>query len=172
MMKERWVAGNEGLKLYVREWSEPSTAPTVVLVHGYPDTSDIWVSLIERLQSRYHLVTYDVRGAGRSQAGWMFGGYELHHLVGDLAAVIQATVPKGDKVHLVGHDWGSIQGWEAVTTDKIAHRIASYTFFGAPCLDHAGHWLRHQVGLNPFKLARLTSQLSRSWYIAAFHSRG
>ncbi len=39
--------------------------------------------------------------------------------------------------HLVGHDWGSIQGWEFVTDPRLSGRIASFTSCSGPCLDHA-----------------------------------
>ena len=42
--------------------------------------------------------------------------YALPVLIEDMAAVITEVSPDAP-VHLVGHDWGSIQGWEAVTWD-------------------------------------------------------
>ena len=30
--------------------------PTVVLVHGYPDTQAVWGSVVERLAARFHVV--------------------------------------------------------------------------------------------------------------------
>ncbi len=56
---------SRGVSLLVREHGDPA-APTVVLVHGFPDTSRLWDEVVERLQGRYHVVTYDVRGMGRS----------------------------------------------------------------------------------------------------------
>ena len=167
--RERRVTGSGNVSLSVREWGDVS-APTVVLVHGYPDNSDVWRHVVPLLSDRFHVVAYDVRGAGKSDAGRMFQGYALEHLVADLKAVIDATVPDGKKVHLVGHDWGAIQGWEALLDDRVAPRVASYTFFGAPCLDHAAWWLRKQVGVDPRKLAALAGQLLSSWYIFAFHA--
>src|SRR4029077_15135298 len=56
---------SDGVELAVREAGDPSR-PIVVLVHGYPDTSALWQPVFERLEPRYHVVTYDVRGAGAS----------------------------------------------------------------------------------------------------------
>src|SRR5438067_9156201 len=78
-MKEHRISGSGGLTLYAREWGEPD-APTVVLVHGYPDTCEVWNPLLPYLTDRYHVVAYDVRGAGRSGPGWSYGGYELDRL--------------------------------------------------------------------------------------------
>ncbi|MEB3370021.1 alpha/beta fold hydrolase [Saccharopolyspora mangrovi] len=75
-MKEHRFSGSGGVTLHTRECGEPD-APTVVLVHGYPDTGEVWNPVLPHLTTRYHLVTYDVRGTGRSGPGWSYGGYEL-----------------------------------------------------------------------------------------------
>jgi pimeloyl-ACP methyl ester carboxylesterase len=69
-------------------------------------------------------------------------------------------------VHVVGHDWGSIQTWESVTSPHLRERILSFTTLSGPCLDHAGHWMRkHLLSFAPWPPLR---QLAKSWYITAF----
>ena len=51
------------VELAVRRWGDPRR-PTVVLVHGYPDSSEIWGPLAQLLSNEFHVVAYDVRGAG------------------------------------------------------------------------------------------------------------
>src|SRR5205085_969867 len=83
-------------------------------------------------------------------------------LVRDMAAVIDAVSPD-EKVHLVGHDWGSIQAWEAVTT--MPERFASFTSISGPGLDHAG--LRMRAGpasADPNGLLRSMGRLAGSRY--------
>ena len=136
--------GDSPAELAVTEWA--GDGPTILFVHGYPDTSAVWHPVAALLAGRYHVVAYDVRGAGASSAPGSTEGYRLVHLVADLAAVADAASPERP-VHLVGHDWGSIQGWEAVGSDRLAGRIASFTSLYAPGLDHAAAWaaerLRH-----------------------------
>lgn len=134
-------------------------------MHGYPDNSDVWRGVVERLADRFHVVAYDVRGAGKSDDGDDFGGYGIELLIEDLAAVIDAVSFDDEKVHLVAHDWGAIQCGSAVADPAIA----SYTYFWAPSLDHAAHWIRGLLRPDPRKLGTLGGQLARSWYIAAFH---
>jgi len=156
---------SRGVSLSVREYGD-DTAPTVVLVHGYPDTSRVWDEVVERLQGRYHIVTYDVRGAGDSSAPRGPRGYALERLAEDLAAVIDAVSP-GRPVHVVGHDWGSIQSWEAVTTPAIAARIASFTTISGPSFDHVKPWVRRRLRSGRF--GELARQGVRSWYVWMFH---
>jgi pimeloyl-ACP methyl ester carboxylesterase len=144
------------------------TGPTVVLVHGFPDTSAVWDPVADRLASDHHVVSYDVRGAGSSEDPGYRSGYALPLLVDDLVAVLDETSPNSP-VHLVAHDWGSIQGWEAVTTRGVAHRFASYTSISGPPLDHAGLWVRRHRSLRPDQLGPAVRQALHSWYIAYFH---
>lgn len=70
--------------------------------------------------------------------------YDLEHLVGDLAAVVDVMSP-GQPVHLICHDWGSIQSWEAGTTERMAGRIASYTMISSPSRDHAAYRIMQRL---------------------------
>ncbi|WP_434442946.1 SDR family oxidoreductase [Lentzea sp. E54] len=137
-----------------------TSGPTVVLVHGYPDTHAVWDRVAALLEKDFRVVTYDVRGAGKSTAPSTEDGYRLERLAADLFAVIDAVSPD-EPVHVVGHDWGSIQSWEAVTTPGA--RIATFTSISGPCLDHMGHWSRNGLSLAHVR------QFFRSWYIGAFH---
>ncbi|HCO43687.1 MAG TPA: short chain dehydrogenase [Gammaproteobacteria bacterium] len=165
--KTRFVSSGS-VRLAVHEWGE-SGRPTLLLVHGYPDSSRVWDATAALLCEHYHVVAYDVRGAGQSTAPEAVADYALDHLVADAAAVADAVSPDRP-VHLVGHDWGSIQSWEAVTTETMRGRIASFTTISGPCLDHAGHWVRQRLrNGTPREFSRVASQLLHSWYIGLFH---
>lgn len=143
-------------------------APTVVLVHGFPDTQQMWAPVVRQLHERHHLrtVTYDIRGAGESTAPSRRSGYHVAHLVDDLVAVLDATCAD-EPVHLVGHDWGSVQLWDAVATEgtdtRLHGRIASFTSISGPPLDYFVHVLRRAVRERNLDLLR--SQAAKSWYI-------
>ncbi|MFJ8621672.1 SDR family oxidoreductase [Kitasatospora sp. NPDC093550] len=157
-----------GLPLAVFEQGDPA-APTVLLVHGYPDTHAVWDDIAADLARDHHVVRYDVRGAGESGVPADREGYRLEHLAQDLFAVADAVSPDRP-VHLLAHDWGSIQSWEAVTAPGAERRIASYTTMSGPSLDHMGFWLRHRLRRpTPRHLKQLVHQGLHSWYITAFH---
>lgn len=145
-----------------------ASKPVVLLVHGYPDSASVWDKMVPLLAKHFHVVTYDVRGAGQSDAPQRLGEYQLRYLMQDTFAVIDAVSPN-KPVHLVGHDWGSIQSWEAVTEPGADKRIASYTTVSGPCLDHVGHWFRERFSsLTPAAVLSAAGQLAHSWYIFMF----
>ncbi len=146
-------SGDVKLAVYV---SGPRRAPPVILVHGYPDSAAVWAPIRARLAKRYRVIAYDVRGAGASDAPRRRADYTLARLAEDLKAVADTTCG-GRPFHLVGHDWGSIQCWEAVTDPALRGRIASYTSISGPCLDHV------------FRAKLRLRQSLKSWYIAFFH---
>ncbi|WP_296030564.1 SDR family oxidoreductase [uncultured Alcanivorax sp.] len=154
----------DGVDLAVRTWSSDKS-PTVVLVHGYPDANHVWEKVAERLSRDFKVVAYDVRGAGNSSIPKDRAAYKLRQLRDDLHAVMDAVCPN-EKVHLVGHDWGSIQTWESVTDPGAEQRIASYTTLSGPCLDHVGQWMKAR--LREQKVGTVLNQLAHSWYIGAF----
>ena len=143
--------------------------PAIVLVHGYPDDSSVWQGVRNALAQERRVLTFDVRGAGLSDAPADTTGYSIPQFANDLAAVADALLP-GERFHLVGHDRGSIHSWESVTTDRLRGRIASYTSISGPCLDHVGHWVRAQLDTGSWAARRAVwKQRLRSWYIGYFH---
>jgi pimeloyl-ACP methyl ester carboxylesterase len=154
-------------------WSSEGSGAPILLVHGYPDTHNVWDPIVDRLGAEFRCLTYDVRGAGASDAPSSQDGYRLGVLRHDLTSVIDQLSPH-EPVHLVGHDWGSVQSWDAVIREQ-AGRIASFTTISGPCLQHASAfvqsarqagWGLHSGGLAKKRAAAL--QAARLWYVYAF----
>ena len=162
-------SGDVRLAVYTRG-AAPSAKrprPTVLLVHGYPDSAEVWADVAERLSKQFHVVAYDVRGAGQSDKPRATAAYALEHLVADMAAVVDAMSPNAP-VHLVGHDWGALQGWEAVGSERLRGRIASYCA-GTPSLDHVGNWFQQRLRRpTPRALGQVVSQMFGSAYMGVF----
>ncbi|WP_405571081.1 SDR family oxidoreductase [Streptomyces sp. NBC_01167] len=167
--RERWVRTG-GIELCVAELGD-TDRPTVLLVHGYPDSKEVWSEVAGRLADRFHVVLYDVRGHGRSTAPTpLRGGFTLEKLTDDFLAVADAVSP-GRPVHLVGHDWGSVQGWEFVTLERTEGRIASFTSMSGPSLDHFGHWIKKRMHRpTPRRVGQLLGQGAKSWYVYMLHT--
>ncbi|MFF3288554.1 SDR family oxidoreductase [Streptomyces sp. NPDC003023] len=159
-----------GIELCVAELGEEAR-PTVMLVHGYPDSKEVWSEVAARLADRFHVVLYDVRGHGRSTAPVpLRGGFTLEKLTDDFLAVADAVSPDRP-VHLVGHDWGSVQSWEFVTVERTKGRIASFTSMSGPSLDHFGHWIKRRTSRpSPRGVGQLLDQGAKSWYVYMLHT--
>ncbi|MEI7058640.1 alpha/beta fold hydrolase [Nocardioides sp. CCNWLW239] len=168
-MSSLYVETTDGLRLAVTDFGSPGdTRPTLVCVHGYPDNSSNWLPLVRILGGELRIVTYDVRGHGSSQAPATREGYLIEQLNADLEAVIDAVSPSAP-VHLLGHDWGSTQTWEAVAGNVPSERIASFTSISGPSLDQTGAWLRTPGRTARGVLARL-KQGAESTYIGFFQT--
>lgn len=163
---QRWVS-NKGVDLYVVTEGHPDK-PALVLVHGYPDNHSVWDAVTRYLVSHYFVIRYDARGAGRSTSPARTRDYRLHHLAADLETVVDAVIP-GRSFHLAGHDWGSIQSWESVTTTPLSSRVLTYTTISGPCLDHVASWLRRNLtGNGKAGRQKVFQQLASSWYVLLF----
>ncbi|MBC2933970.1 alpha/beta fold hydrolase [Nocardioides sp. zg-1228] len=161
--RRRTVRG-DGVDLAVLEAGDPE-APALVLVHGWPDTHRVWLPVAQRLAADLRVVVYDTRGQGLSPTDAPDSAFALPHLAADLMAVLDDVDP-AHPVHVAGHDWGSVQAWEAVCEPGATDRIASFTSISGPNLDHVGAWarstLRHPT---PAGVAGLLGQAVSSSYV-------
>lgn len=79
--------------------------PAVVLTHGFGRTGATWGPQVEALAADHHVVTWDLRGHGRSEVP--AGLYTREDALADLAAVVDlATSGGGGPALLVGHSLG------------------------------------------------------------------
>jgi pimeloyl-ACP methyl ester carboxylesterase len=74
----------------------------VVLLHGYAQTSHMWLPLIARLANKHTVVAPDLRGFGQSATPE--DGYAKQAMAQDIHALIKSL--KYDRIRLVGHDIG------------------------------------------------------------------
>jgi pimeloyl-ACP methyl ester carboxylesterase len=56
-----------GLTIFYRE-AGPATAPTVLMLHGFPSSSRMWEPLLPLLADNYHVIAPDYPGFGNSSA--------------------------------------------------------------------------------------------------------
>jgi pimeloyl-ACP methyl ester carboxylesterase len=93
--------------------------PSLVLVHGLGDNQRSWERVIRHLAGRFRLVTYDLRGHGRSSVG---DGYDVETLLGDLATVVDALDLQ--RPLLSGHSLGGLLAVEYAATSSCAGVVA------------------------------------------------
>jgi len=160
MRREHHVRSGD-VELFVVEEGEEGRTP-VLLLHGFPDDHRVFDRVVESLRTECHVVTFDMRGVGRSSAPGKRSSYRLDNLVHDVTAVIDAIFGPRASVHLVGHDWGSVLGFSYVAEGGGAPRVRSFTSVSGP---HVRLMWAASLRLAPRAALR---QLLASWYVFAF----
>lgn len=98
--EQRAMVGNVGIN-YVRG----GHGPTLVLVHGYPQTWYEWRGILPELARYYTVIAPDLRGAGRSDAP--AAGYDKKTMAADIHGLL-AQLGLNRNIRLVGHDIGTM----------------------------------------------------------------
>lgn len=86
------------VELHVRR---RGSGPPIVLTHGFATSQDVWDEQVEELAARHTVLTWDLRGHGRSTPHP--GPYTREAALADLAAVVESA---GTPALLVGHSVG------------------------------------------------------------------
>ena len=109
-----------------------NTGETVILLHGFPETSRMWYDLIKVLSSsNYRVVAPDQRGYSQGARPLKVSDYKVNKLTQDVVNLADAF--KANRFHLIGHDWGAAVGWALSSMCK--DRIITYSALSVPHLD-------------------------------------
>jgi len=160
---EYTVTSADGTAIAAQEYGlSTEDAPTIVLLHGYPNSHAVWFPILPLLVDEFHVLTFDMRGVGKSGKPSNVEDYVLDRLDEDFAAVVDGFAP-GKRVHYVGHDFGGVIGWDLLAKPELSSRIASFTTFGAPSFDMFGGWFRRHLATGdvPFGLLDILNQMLR-----------
>lgn len=146
-----------GLKFRCRVAGNENSEP-VMLLHGWPETSHMWIPLMERLAADgFYCVAPDQRGFSPGARPKKVREYETPILQQDVIDLADAFGM--EKFHLVGHDWGSAIGWAAVIFNP--DRIKSWSALSVPHVRAFGDAIRYDK-----------KQRKMSQYMALFQLRG
>ena len=130
----------------------------VVLLHGFPETSHMWVDLIPKLVAAgYRCLAPDQRGYSPGARPEGKEHYATESLAADVVGLADAA--GFGRFHLIGHDWGAGVGWRAV--DRYPARIATWTSLSIPHPASYGRAYRDDP-----------DQQQRSQYITFFQEPG
>lgn len=133
------------------------SGPTVVLLHGFPETWWTWHRLIPALvDAGFRVVAPDQRGYGESDKPPGVAPYRVRALVGDIVGLLDALGV--DRACVLGHDWGAQVAWQLAMDHP--DRVVRLAILNLP------HPARFAESL------RTVRQLRKSWYIAAFQLPG
>lgn len=84
--------------------------PVVLLLHGFPDTGDMWQLQIQALHRvGYRCIAPDTLGCGHSEIAPRVRDYNAVKIAGDHVALLDHLDVAS--AHVVGHDWGGMIAW-------------------------------------------------------------
>lgn len=144
-----------GLTHFIRD-SGDEGAPAAILLHGFPDTSDIWAAMTPMLAAAgFRIIAPDLRGFGESDMAARKADYDINAgAIPDILEII--GVLNIDRAHIVGHDFGAPVAWSLA-----AQYPERFTTLAALSVGHPRAYLR----AGP-------QQLKMSWYILFHQLRG
>lgn len=95
------------------------TGPTLVLLHGWPQTNRAWRLVMPQLAETHTVVAPDLRGAGASELA--SDGYSKTNQAEDIRQLLQQLGLDGPAV-VIGHDIGGMVAlaWAAKFPDEVA----------------------------------------------------
>lgn len=165
---QRFVDSADGTRIAVYEEGNRE-GPTVVLVHGFPDSHVLWDGVVPLLAERFRVIRYDNRGVGMSAAPKPVSAYAMARFADDFAAVIGELSP-GGQVHVLAHDWGSVGIWEYLKRPGAGDRVASFTSVSGPSQDQLVEYIFGGLRRpwRPRRFARALSQALRLTYMLFF----
>lgn len=141
-MRAQRIQG-DGLTLHAEVAGD---GPAVILLHGFPENGHSWRHQIPALaQAGYSVWVPNLRGYPPSDISPRQRDYRLARLVGDVAAIVDATGQA--RASVVGHDWGGIvayafAGLHPALLDKLVIMNAPHMRLYTGKLWHTSQWLR------------------------------
>ena len=82
----------------------------VLLLHGFPDSHDLWRNQIPALAEAGHrVIAPDLLGYGESEAPAELDAYRLKNVVAGLVELLDELGV--ERTAVVGHDWGAATAW-------------------------------------------------------------
>ena len=82
-----FVRTDDGLQIY---YEELGSGPAVLFNHGFRADSDMWRNQMATLSDRYRVISWDMRGHGRSDSPDDPAAYSLEHSVADTLTVLRS----------------------------------------------------------------------------------
>jgi len=165
---QQFIDSTDGVRIAVYEEGNRE-GPTVVLVHGFPDSHVLWDGVVPLVAERFRVLRYDNRGVGMSSAPKPVSAYTMARFADDFAAVIGELSP-GAPVHVLAHDWGSVGIWEYLTRPGAGDRVASFTSVSGPSQDQLVDYIFSGLRQpwRPRRFLRSISQALRLTYMLYF----
>jgi pimeloyl-ACP methyl ester carboxylesterase len=91
----------DGVKIH---YDVAGDGPALILTHGYSSTGEMWAGQVGPLADRFKIITWDMRGHGRSDYPSDPAAYSPELSVGDMVAILDAVGV--ERAIVAGHSLG------------------------------------------------------------------
>lgn len=94
---------------------------TIIMIHGWPDTHEVWHNQVGYFKKDYRCVTFSLLGFDKNDKG----KYTLEDIVAQINDVVNAVCSTTKAIFFV-HDWGCVFGYEYAMRypEKIEKMVA------------------------------------------------
>ncbi len=99
----------DGVEIYY-DIQGPEGALPILLSHGHAAATQMWANQIEALSRRFRIITWDLRGHGRSDSPNDPTLYSVEHTVDDIAAILDDC--DIEKAVIGGHSLGGVMSFQ------------------------------------------------------------
>ena len=124
---QEYLFNNE---IYYRTNEFKSGRATLVFVHGLSGSSSAWLPYEKIFENKYNLLSFDIRGHGKSKKFPKYADYEIKNFAEDLEALVSYLNIK--KFVLISHSFASLIGAEYI---KLYQENISAAVFLSPIFD-------------------------------------
>ncbi|MEO0899878.1 MAG: alpha/beta fold hydrolase [Bacteroidota bacterium] len=97
--------------------------PTVVLIHGFPESWYCFHRQVAALSERYHVIALDLKPYGQT-AKDLDGDHSFEHIAEEIKVLLDKIGI--EKFHLISHDRGTIAADNLLANEGMQERIISY----------------------------------------------
>lgn len=141
-------------------------SPALVLVNSLGTDARIWDAVIERLAGRYHVISYDKRGHGRSDAPT--GDYSIDDHVADLVGLLEHL--KVGRLALAGVSVGGLiaQRFALLYPERLTALILCDT---AAKIGDFAMWNTRIAAVRQHGLAYIADAVMERWFTPAFRQQ-
>jgi len=101
-------------EIYYRTNDFSHDRPTLVLIHGISGSSSAWQKYEERFSGKYNILSFDLRGHGRSGKPKQYASYAMKNFTEDLNELLRYLGIK--KCVLVSHSFATLIVFEFLAT--------------------------------------------------------
>ncbi len=114
-------------EIYYRTNEFKPERPTLVFAHGAVGSSAAWIPYEKIFENKYNIVSYDIRGHGKSKKYPKYNDYEIKNFVNDLHALI--THLKISKFILISNSFAALIALEYI---KLYRETVIASVFTSP----------------------------------------